>query len=295
MLSSVTLDDNTGTPVTLHLDATTGKRWLTSALGLRGVQNLRNSGTAGRRVRPQAHGGIVPTKYEDARIITLQGEIVSQVSIEDALNEFALIAAPMIQTLDSGPALIKWQEGVTGNALQRLVKLDGDFDPPFTDGVSRLTYQAILVSEDPRAYSQTLQTVVSSSLSTSGGGRVYPMAYNWTYASSGGGVVAFTNLGNRPTPVTYRIYGMVVNPQVILVGTGLKLSFIGTIGAGDYLEVDVAERSVKLNGLSNRLNFYDPANSTWFELPKDTSNLQLVAGSFDANAQLMVLGRSAYA
>lgn len=295
MLSSVTLDDNTGTPITLHQDAPTGKRWLTSVLGLRGIQSLRNTTSDGRRVRPQAHGGIVPTRFEDARQITLVGEIVSQVGIEDALNEFAQVAAPMIQTLDSGPALIKWQEGVTGNALQRLVKIDGDLDPPFTDGVSRLTYQAILVSEDPRAYSQTLQTVVSSPLSVSGGGRVYPMTYNWVYSSSGGGAVAFTNAGNRPTPATYRIFGMVVNPQIVLVGTGLKLSFIGTINAGDFLEVDVAARTVKLNGSSNRLNFYDPANSSWFELPKGVSNLQLVAGSFDASAQLTVLGRSAYA
>src|SRR6266576_4610930 len=107
MLSSVTLDDSTGSPIVLHQGNPTGKRWLSEAHGLRGIQGLRSS----KRVRPQAHGGINETRYEDGRNITLVGEIVSQASIEDAFAEFALIAAPMIQTLDSGAALLKWTDG----------------------------------------------------------------------------------------------------------------------------------------------------------------------------------------
>lgn len=291
MLSSLTLDDNTGTPVTLHQDAPTGKRWLTSATGLRGIQGLRDS----KRVRPQAHGGINETRYEDGRNITLVGEIMSQVSIEDAFAEFALVTAPMIQTLDTGAALLKWTEGATGNALQRLVKLDGDLDPPFQEGQACLSYQAQFFAEDPRAYSQTLQTVASSGLSTASGGHVFPTTYNRFYASSGGGTVSFVNAGNRPTPPKFQIQGMCVNPQIVVVGTGLRLVFNGTISAGDYLEIDAAKRTVTLNGTTSRLNFYDGANSTWFDLAAGTTNLQLLAASFDVNALLTVIGRSAFA
>lgn len=465
MLSSVTLADNTGADVTLHQDATNGKRWLTLATGLRGIQTLRSS----KRVRPQAHGGINETRYEDGRSITLTGEIMSTISIEDAFSEFGLVAAPMIQTLDTGPALLKWQEGSgvvnlvtnpsfkygttgwtttppfgvagatlvntagsgvggfegqvdttatihegvaiplvgtflagvpytlsatlfgnaggesinfligdagagdfsfatetlvsgwvrysvtwtpssnrtsvfvniytavsavyrffvsgvmvtqstsaltyfdgdspdcewlgavgssssrSGHALQRLVKLDGDLDPPFQEGQAVLTYQAQFFSEDPRAYSQTLQLITGTALSASGGGRTIPTPFNYTYSSSGGGTASFTNAGNRPTPPIFRIYGMCVNPVIAIVGGSLKLSFLGTIANGDYLEIDVAKRTVKLNGASNRLNFLDSANTTWFELPKGTSNLQLIAGTFDGTARLDVLGRSAFA
>jgi hypothetical protein len=220
---------------------------------------------------------------------------MSQVGIEDAFAEFALVAAPMIQTLDNGPALLKWTEGATGNALQRLVKLDGDLDPPFQEGQAILSYQAQFFSEDPRAYSQTLQTVASSLLSVQGGGHVFPTTYPRTYASSGGGTAAFTNAGNRPTPPKFQILGMCVNPSIVLVGTGMRLVFNGTIAAGDYLEIDAAKRTVKLNGTTNRLNFYDGANSTWFDLPAGVSNLQLIAASFDSNALLNVIGRSAFA
>lgn len=291
MLSSVTLADNTGADITLHQDATNGKRWLTLATGLRGIQTLRSS----KRVRPQAHGGINETRYEDGRSITLTGEIMSTVSIEDAFSEFGLVAAPMIQTLDTGPALLKWQEGSTGNALQRLVKLDGDLDPPFQEGQATLTYQAQFFSEDPRAYSQTLTTITGTALSASGGGMVFNKVFPFTFSSSGGGTVAFTNAGNRPTPPIFRIYGMCVNPVIAIVGGSLKLSFLGTIASGDYLEIDVSKRTIKLNGASNRYNFLDSANSSWFELPKGTSNLQLIAGTFDGTARLDVLGRSAFA
>jgi Siphovirus-type tail component, C-terminal domain len=487
MLSSVTLDDINGNPITLHQDAANGKRWLTSATGLRGVQSLR----ASKRVRPQTHGGINETRYEDGRSITLLGEIMSTVSVEDAFNEWALITEPMLQTLDTAPALLKWQEGSgalnfassptflydtvgsggfagstlvpswfiandgtsatvaatptgihsqglrvvtsgssshegyaqggsllppgsymasvwvfgaaggealqvfagitspgtgngvasftatttptrynvtftsdgitpvyvgvrtqgtsavtfvldslmivagsqilpyfdgdtngdwlgtpgasesrSGHALQRLVKLDGDLDPPMQGGAADLTYQAQFFAEDPRAYSQTLQTVSSTALSVLGGGLIFDgpveffpgygtatrgALFPWTFTSSGGGTVSFTNAGNRPTPPVFQAYGMCVNPQIVLSGTGLRLMFNGTIAAGDYLEIDIAKRTVMLNGATNRLNFYDGANSTWFELPAGTSNLQLVAASFDSNAMLKVIGRSAYA
>jgi hypothetical protein len=287
----VTLDDNLQYPVVLHEDTPTGKRWLITALGLRGIQSLRSS----KRVRPQAHGGINETRYEDGRNITLTGEIMSQVSVEDAFAEWALLAAPMIQTLDDGPALLKWTEGATGNMLQRLVKLDGDLDPPFQDGAAILSYQAQFFSEDPRAYSQTLTTATSTALATAGGGHTFPTKYPRTYASSGGGTVTFVNGGNRPTPPVFQIVGFCQNPQIVFIDAGLRLVFNCTINAGDFLEVDVANRTVKLNGTTNRLNFYDGANSQWYELPRGSSNLQLVAAGFDGNALLKVLGRAAFA
>jgi len=292
MLSSVTLDDNTASAVTLHQDATGGKRWLISASGLRGVQGLRDS----KRVRPQAHGGINETRYEDGRNITLVGEIMSTVSIEDALAEWALVAAPMIQTLDSGAALLKWTEGATGNQLQRLVKLDGDLDPPFQEGQAVLSYQAQFFAEDPRAYSQTLTTSTGTALAAGGGGLVFAAPFPWLFSSSGGGTVSFTNAGNRSTSPLFRIYGLAVNPSIVLLGgSGSRLVFNGTINAGDYLEIDVAKRTVKLNGTTNRLNFYDAANSTWFDLTPGTTNFQLIAASFDGSARLDVIGRSAWA
>jgi hypothetical protein len=40
------------------------------------------------------------------------------------------------------------------------------------------------------------------------------------------------------------------------------------------------------------LNFLDAANTTWFELPKGTSTVQMLAGSFDTSARVSVLYRA---
>lgn len=288
MLSALTIDDQSGTPVTLH---STTKRNLVKASGLVGVTDLRES----RRSRPQAMGGIDETDWEDGRVISLEGEIVSSVSLEDCFTEFRLVTAPMIATLGGGNTVaMKWTEGTAGLQLQRMVRLAGGVDPPIEGGASILNYQASFYAEDPRAYSQTLTTVTGAVLSSLGGGLVMPFRFPFTFTSSGGGTVAFTNAGNRPTPPILRVYGMCVNPQIVNLATGARISLIGTIAAGDYMELDVYRRTVKLNGTVARSNFYDGINSTWFELPSGVSNLQLVAGSFDGSARLDILARSAY-
>lgn len=296
MLSAVTLDDKDGNPVTLHDENDpVGKRMLNSALGLRGIANLRQS----QRVRSQAHGSINETRFESGREITLVGEITSRVSLEDVFSEWGEIAEPLMQTLDYGPALLKWTEGDTGNSLQRYVTIDGDLEPTLQEGAAVLNYQAALFAEDPRAYDQSLQTVTSTPLSLAAGGLVLNAPFPWTFASSGGGTVSFTNAGNRDTPVVFQIQGQCVNPQIVWLDTGQRISILGTVNAGSYLEVDVAARTVKLNGTVNSLNFEDPVNSTWFTLPGGvggvTSHLQLIAASFDSGALLRVIGRSAWA
>jgi hypothetical protein len=273
MLSSVTLDDSTPTAVTLHQDATNGKRWLTSATGLRGIANIRDS----KRVRPQAHGGINETRYEDGRTITLVGEIMSTVSIDDAFAEWALVAKPMIQTLDVGPALLKWTESTSGNQLQMLVKLDGDLEPPLQEGQATLSYQAQFFAEDPRAYSQTLQTIVSNTLSSG----TLP------------GQCAFTNAGNRPTPPLYRITGQCTNP-VITVGS-LEIALIGSVASGHFIDIDVAKRTIKLDGTTNQYGLLDSVHSTFFDLPAGASTATLTSGTHDASAKLTLIARSAYA
>jgi hypothetical protein len=101
-------------------------------------------------------------------------------------------------------------------------------------------------------------------------------------------------LGNRPTPPIFRVYGMCVNPQILLTGTDYRISLTGTVGAGDYLEIDVQNRSITVNGTTPALSFLDAASTQWFELPKRTSTVQLLAGSFDTSAHVQVIYRSAY-
>lgn len=290
MLLSVTLDDATGAPVVLH---ETTKRALTHVSGLVGIASPREA----KRVRPTAHGAINEAHYEDGRAIALEGEIISQVSQSDAYAEFRIVTVPMLQTLDVGAALLKWTEGNDGLSLQRYVKLDSAVDPPLEEGAAILRYQAQFFAGDPRAYSQTLRTVSSTALAATLGGLVFPMTLPLTFSDANAGSVVVTNGGNRPTPPVFRYYGYAATPQILLE-TGQRHVFTGSIAAGDYLEVGTdlnGNRYVKMNGVTSRLDMRTPSTSTWFDIPVGVSTVQALASASDANARLDVLTRDAYA
>ncbi len=166
MLSKLTLQNHaepTPEDIVLHEDTNASRRLVAEATGLFGISPLRQS----RRVRPQAHGSIDETKYGEGSLITLDGTVWSTVSIEAALEEFRKVSQVAQETLDYGPALLKWTEGVSGLKLQKLVRFADGFDPPFKEALAFIDYHAQFFAEDPRAYSQTLTTQVGASLSGS--------------------------------------------------------------------------------------------------------------------------------
>lgn len=287
MYSAITLDDATGTPVDFHQPA--GARRVHRAVGLSGIQPPRQN----VRLRPTGHGSINGTRWTEGRLIVIDGRIYSTVSAADALSEFRTLATPMLETLDEGAALLKWTER-DGLALQAYVKLYGSVEPPVEVGPNLLVYQAQLLAEDPRAYSQTLSTSVGGVLSISAGGWVAPETPPIVFNVSAGGTTAVNNVGNRPTAPIFRVYGLAVNPRILLVGTDLEISLTGTVSAGDYLEIDVAARTITVNGTSPALNFLNAVDTTWFELPRGTNTIQLLAETFDAVTRVDVLYRAAY-
>lgn len=244
-------------------------------------------------MRPQAPGALDETRWEDGKVIALEGEVSGE-TLEDAFDELRVITDACLETLDVGPALLKWTEGNTGNALQRRVRLASDLDPPIEEGAALLRYAVQFFAEDPRAYSQT-ESSGSSSISGGGGGMVLPDPFTITFDPSLGGIFAVNNAGNRPTPATFKVYGQCVDPIILLVDTGDRITLSGTINLGDYVEINTAERTVKLNGVTSRLDLLDSANTQWFELPKGTATLRMLASSNDANALLHAAYRSAYA
>jgi hypothetical protein len=284
--SSITLDDAAGTPVALHR---TANRHLYRAAGLLGVSPVRQV----VRSRPSRHGSLNDSRYTEGRLIVLDGRALSTSSFAEATSEFRMIASAALETLDEGASLLKWTED-GGLALQALVKLHGELDPPVEVGPNILAYQAQFLAEDPRAYSQTLSTSTGGTLSAAPGGWAWPETPPIVFSISAGGTTAVNNQGNRPTPPVFRVYGACVNPQILLLGTTSRIALTGTVSAGNYLEIDVQNRSITLNGTSPALNFLDAANTTWFDLPKGTSTIQLLAPTFDTVARCDVLYRSAY-
>lgn len=286
MISSITLSTATGN-VTLHSTASGSNAVVTRAEGLQGVAPVRNLITQ----RSQASGGFVRSRFTDSRTITLEGEVLGS-SIEGAFDNFDTIASAIYDSISTERTL-KWTRDASGQQLQAGVRLQ-DFQPlTLTDGAAWVKYQVSFVAPDPRVYDQTLTTGTGAALSAGAGGKTYAYTYTRGYSPSSGGNVSYTNTGSVPTPPIIRIYGYCTSPQIVLTDE-IRLIFTGEIADGDYLEIDAAARTVKLNGTTSRLNLLDTVNSTFFALPTGTGTVQMVASNFNGNARADLIYRSAW-
>lgn len=135
--------------------------------------------------------------------------------------------------------------------------------------------------------------LVTSGFAT--GGRGYPRAYAVDvagtptdqtddvrqYGSLGApNAVQICNLGDYPTPPIFTFQGPVNNPRLTLLETGEYLEFTIALAAGEYLTVNVKEKTVLLNGTTSLRGTMTFA-STWFRLPPGASTIKYTSGSGD--------------
>jgi hypothetical protein len=276
--------------VVLHETST---RQVSEITGLIGAPPVRRN----VRVRPMAHGSIDSSRYFDEAVVSLVGSTNGlNGDIDQAISEFRLISTAFQATLET-PGLLTWTEGAAGLALQRTVKLAAETNAKLSEAAAELTYGYVVTCADPTAYSQTLQTIVGSPMSTLAGGATFPLRFPVTFAPGGSGTAVFTNVGNAETLPLLRLYGLAVNPAATLVG-GRQIQLNGTIAAGEYIEIDLLRKTLtRVNGSvrTSARGMLDSANSQWFGLPANvTTTVQLLAASFDGGAHIEIVGRSAY-
>lgn len=284
MLNYARLERGEGTLVALHREGS--GRVLSRVDGLVGVSAPREV------VRPRSgsHGSTVRTRHIGDRLVTLEGEVwgSTQAQMYDRLDE---LTAALQESIASDRRLL-FERG--GRNLFVTVRLAGSLVPSLGGGGRFVRYQVSLRAADPRAYSQDEHVQLTQD--SGGGGGTFPAAFPQTFAAATEDSAACTNRGSLPTPPVIRIYGSITDPKVQLVETGEFLDFPGqTIGPGDYLEVDIAAHTVKLNGTANRLDWLDFATAAWFELPPGLSTVRLFSSSSDATAHAEVRFRNAYA
>ncbi len=142
---------------------------------------------------------------------------------------------------------------------------------------------------------------LSATVMASGGagsvGIRYPVRYPLTYAPGGGsGIVTVTNPGTAPASPVARLYGPHTGPELVLDGVG-SLSFPGlAIAAGDYLEVDFAAHTARVNGLpdASRYGALDFATATWWALPPGSSSVRFTPDNYAGAAQALLTYRPTY-
>ncbi len=126
-----------------------------------------------------------------------------------------------------------------------------------------------------RAPAGLLQSVVADSVTLSpvgnaSGGLAYPETYPVAFDPGLVPGAALISVGGTvPAPPVVDIYGPCGNPLVRLVGTGEQVRLLMPVAAGEFVRVDMAARSVTLNGDLNQSRYgrLDFASSSWWTLP----------------------------
>lgn len=288
MFTAVTIQNSAGADVSLF----NGQRRLGECHGLHGLPAPRRVS----RPRPGGHGEINETRHYASRQPVWNGQLTG--SDEAALwAEYDAILAALWDAV-SEPRLLKWTRH-DGATLQSMVKLGEAFDPVIkaSDAGRVLAYQLIFDREDPRNYAQTQRSAVGGALVDSGGGLGFPFGFPFSFTATGGGDVTVTNAGTADTPAVLTVHGYVANPQIQQVDTGRVIVLSGELAAGGTLVVDGFERTVLLDGVTDRGNLVDFAGTDWDAamIPPGTSTYRLLASSWDSSARLDVASRDAYA
>lgn len=197
------------------------------------------------------------------------------------------------------------------NAVRRTTALRVDEDPPrqmqvrmsgkadiSTIRQSGLTqFQVQLRAADPIKYSVVPMyqpagdqlPVAAIGAGTPSGGRTYPRGYDIAtdnlreYGTPGTpNEVQMVNLGNYPSPPLIRISGPVTNPAIVIAETGENMQFVTTLREGEYLDVDVKEKTVLLNGAISRRGTMT-FSSEWLVLRPGVNTLRYTALSAPGN------------
>lgn len=145
-------------------------------------------------------------------------------------------------------------------------------------GVGDIAVAALqFVAGDPLVYNAAAQSG-STGIGTVTGGLTFPLDFPLLFGTATPGSVIAMNTGSAPAPWTAVLAGPLVSPRISHVGQGRALELAGySLGAGETLVFDSAERTVLLNGVASR--YGDLTARDWFALDPGSNMVQLEASS----------------
>lgn len=224
---------------------------------------------------PQADGGVVGDGYSDVRVTTYTGH---SLGADDATAQTqAQQIRGYINRLLRADGVMKW----TPSGYPPVQMTVRRWERPVVEGGRgvKKDMQLSFVSADPRVYEQEADTVDVGLTIVDG----FTSPFTSPFVQSGAGVESTaTNTGDADTPIVACIYGPASNPVLLNATTGKLITFQGlTIDDGQYVEIDTAQKTVRLNGseAADRYQFYVAASSSMWMLEPGDNQIRLVVSS----------------
>ena len=135
----------------------------------------------------------------------------------------------------------------------------------------------------------------TTSRTTAGSGFTPPFTPAFTLGASTDGTLRATNVGSADASWTARLEGPLTNPVITNLATRERLAFSANgglvLGAGEFVAIDAAARSVLLAGTASRRSQLS-LDSRWWSLAPGDTDIELTADA--GTGTLSVTWRSAW-
>jgi len=239
----------------------------------------------GLQAKAQQDGDWDGTGFSDARTVGIAG-LVQEATTQAAYAVLYQLAALRPQSLQE---LVVVNDAI--GSLSAMTRVTVSMKPVW-DGDRSFEYTLTVTAPDPLKYGPPTFDTATLSTSTPGAGKVYPVDYPVDYGIAPGvtpGAVAVANAGTAAYWPRLRIAGPVTNPVVTLVESGAWVRFTGSLLAGQFLDLDMANRRVLLQGqVSVRQNVSSAGD--WLSVPPGGGSVTWSADGADPAALLSVWG-----
>ena len=206
------------------------------------------------------HGASTAGRYLKERTIGLNGRINGSYSTFPALRD-TLVRAFRPRKTDTD---IRFTFRLPGRTNQYIfvkpVNLRGDIGNSST-AVGWWDFNATLVAQDPRIYTDVLQTAT---------------------LTVAGGAVVLNNGGNFEAPISISFNGQLTTPRISNATTGENFGLLGNVDLAQSVVADTLNNTVLL-GATSKYSTINPAFKTWLELAPGNNSLTLL-GTGTGNA-----------
>lgn len=220
------------------------------------------------------HGAMDSTRYYDGRVLELEGQVmdsggdpaVTWQTFDQLKGKLSLGASRTLRFLRTGLTQDEMIVATVAQVVDQQIT---------TDQGPVINWAASLFAGDPRIYSATVRSGdYDPSASLAGGGINFPLTFPLTFTTTTATQLELVNGGQFATPPVLTIQGPVGNPIVDNDTLGQSIYINFTLGSSDQVVVDVAKRTVTLNGAS-RVDLFDASKSSWWEMPPGTNRIRL--------------------
>ena len=236
-------------------------------------------------VKAQQNGAWDSTGFSDARVVIVTG------SVREATSAAAYAVLQSLVALRPQSVQELIVDNATIGPLSALVRVTVGVKPVWY-GDRRFTYTLTVTSPDMLKYGPATYGSATLSAATPGAGLVYPLAYPIDYGVATGvtpGAVSVPNGGLAAYWPRLRIDGPSTNPTETMVESGAWVRYNGSLLAGQWLDWDLANRLVLLNGrvsVRQSVSF----SGDWLAVPPGGGSITWTDDGGDPAALLSVWG-----